>query len=474
MKHIHSVYEWHKEQLWLQFLIISVCAIFINFFELHPLFEVAIYLISITKIVLSLKLMNVNPGSVNDQENFSWKYYQSLPVSKKDLYHLYLINHCFNFLPGMFWFICFHRPLAGLFEISPWELLRWVPLILLALFAFGLQSFAALVVYPRTQFSKINKRTLLYQNLRNSLYYVAAVMYAFLGFGVFVKLTYKEYPKLFKLIQDLEPYIWNKYLGIFTLIVLVVWMYRDNFRIWLDDKRRTPKANWKALRDVPLMTGVIILMIFPTTFLTTTNDGGPDLHEAVIENKLQTVKILLKNGENINLKNDYGYTPIMTAAGRGRGEIFDFLAKAGADQNQVTYKRQNFGLSDSDLFELSVFGGNISIVKKLFKPERVNIAFPDTGNSLLHSAVKRCHEEVIELLIENKANLNAVNKLGQTPLHLAASENCFPAAASLFEAGADPLIKDKKNKLAYEYGTRSKRSPASYIERKTLKRLPPK
>lgn len=474
MSHIRSVYEWHKEQLWLQFLIISVCAFFINFFELHPLLEVAAYLLSITKIILSLRLMNVNPGSVNDQENFSWKYYQSLPVSKKDLYHLYLINHCFNFIPGLYWFICFHRPLAGLLEMSPWELILWTPLLTLALFAFGLQSFVSLVVYPRTQFTKINKRVLLYQNLRNGLYYVAAVMYAFLGFGVFVKITYKEYPHIFKLIKDFEPYILNKYVGIILLILTVIWMYRDNFRIWLDDKRRTPRTNWKAMRDIPVMLAVILLMVYPTTFLTTASDGGPDLHEAVIKNKLDTVKLLLKNGENINLKNEFGYTPIMTAATRGRGEIFHFLAKAGADLNQVTYKKENFGQSDSDLFELSIFGGDISIVKQLFRPERLNTVFPETGNTLLHSAVKRCHEEVIEFLIENNADLNAVNKLGQTPLHLASSENCFPAAASLFEAGADPLIKDKKNKLAYEYGSRSKRSPAAYIERKTLKRLPQK
>ena len=71
MKHIRSVYEWHKEQLWLQIAIITIGAIILNFFDVPAFLQLIIYLFMVTKIIMSLKLMNANPGSVNDQENFS-------------------------------------------------------------------------------------------------------------------------------------------------------------------------------------------------------------------------------------------------------------------------------------------------------------------------------------------------------------------------------------------------------------------
>ncbi len=473
MNHIRSVYEWHKEQLWLQILIISAGALVLNFFEIHPLFQFVIYLVTLAKIVLSLKLMNVNPGSVNDLENFSWKYFQSLPLPKKDLYHLYLANSFFNYLPSVYFFLCYHRLIASLFETQPSEILFWFPYALLALFAFSIQSFVGLVVYPRIQFSRVNKRTLLFQNLRNGLYYLTGIFYFALGIGIAAKVLKADYPELIKYFDFAGQLVFNRYSMFGFLLVGTIWLYKDGFEVWLHEKFRTPKENWKPLRDVPIMAGLVGFLIFPMTFVTSSADGGIALHDAIISNRIAEVKLLVKKGANINEQNDNGFSPLMTAAFRGRSEIFNLLSDAGAAKDKVIKSsHKNYQYEGMNLFYLALKGGNLEIVKKLSSPENLNNKFDMA--SPLHFAAHLCHEDVVDFLIDKGANVNALNKKGKTPLHKASERNCFPAVASLLEAGADPLIKDSKNKLAYEYGRKGPRSPASFLERKTLKRLPQK
>lgn len=471
MSNLRSVYEWHKEQLWLQILIISLGSIVLYFFNVHPLFQFAIYMVTVAKLILSLKLMNVNPGSVNDQENFSWKYYQSLPLSKKDLYHLYLTNSFFNFLPSIFFVICYHGHIANLMEEKSSTVLLWIPYGIVALFAFSIQGFSALVVYPRTQFSRVNKRVLLFQNLRNGLYYVTGFFYVSIGVGIVAKSLKLDYPELIKYFDFAGQLIFNRY-SMFGLLVLVtVWLYRSSFEVWLNEKYRTPKANWKALRDIPIMAGVVAFLIFPMTFVTSSLDGGLALHDAIVDNRISEVKILLKNGANINEQNENGFSPIMTAAVRGRAEIFNILNDAGAAKDKIIKSsHKNFQLEGMNLFYLALKGGNLSIVKSLLNEENLNGNFDKA--SPLHFAANLCHEDVVDFLIEKGAKVNALNKKGKTPLHKAAEASCFSAVASLLEAGADPLIKDQANKLAYEYARKGQRTPAAYLERKTLKRLP--
>ncbi|MES2526404.1 MAG: ankyrin repeat domain-containing protein [Bdellovibrionota bacterium] len=475
MKNIRSVYEWHKEQLWLQVLIISLGAIVLTFFAVHPLIQFMIYMVTVAKIILSLKLMNVNPGSVNDLENFSWKYYQSLPLSKKELYHLYLANAFFNFLPSIFFALCYHSHIADLFEVQPSTVLFWIPFGIVALFAFSVQSFIALVVYPRIQFSRVNKRTLLFQNLRNGLYYVTGFIYAGIGIGIVAKSLKLDYPELIKYFDFAGQMIFNRYSMFGFLILGTIWLYNSSFEVWLNEKFRTPKANWKALRDIPIMAGVVSFLVFPMTFVTTSTDGGIALHEAIIENRISEVKLLLKKGVNIDEVNENGFSPIMTAAYRGRPEVFQLLLDAGAKQD-ITLKsvHKNFQLQGMNLFQVALKGGSLEIVKKLSHSDYINKGYGKNDAKPLSHAAANCHDDIVEFLIENGAEINAVSKLGKTALHNASEQNCFPAVASLLEAGADPLIKDNKNKLAYELGRKGPRSPASFLERKTLKRLPQK
>jgi ankyrin repeat protein len=60
-------------------------------------------------------------------------------------------------------------------------------------------------------------------------------------------------------------------------------------------------------------------------------DGTTPLHWAVHRNDIATVERLIKEGANVNAKNDYGATPMSEAAANGNTEIIEKLLKAGAD-----------------------------------------------------------------------------------------------------------------------------------------------
>lgn len=61
------------------------------------------------------------------------------------------------------------------------------------------------------------------------------------------------------------------------------------------------------------------------------DDGWTPLHEAVTHS-LELVEFLLSNGANPNAPTEMGYTPLMRAAGKGRGQVVECLLKHGAQK----------------------------------------------------------------------------------------------------------------------------------------------
>ncbi len=93
----------------------------------------------------------------------------------------------------------------------------------------------------------------------------------------------------------------------------------------------------------------------------------------------------------------------------------------------------------------------VTVAKKLLKccPELINIPDSDLGYTPLHAAVTARDEEMIKLLLKHKANVNARDAYGNTPL-FRASHLDQGNIKLLIAAGADPHIKNRSGISPYE------------------------
>ena len=122
--------------------------------------------------------------------------------------------------------------------------------------------------------------------------------------------------------------------------------------------------------------------------------GLAPLHLASSSGNLELVSLLIASGSSVDLRDNKGETPLMFAIDNGHSSTARFLLESGADVNQ------SFGSANC-----------------------------------LHLAAARPNSELIDILIQHKADVNAKGFTGATSLHYAAEFGTVAAIESLIAAG---------------------------------------
>ena len=76
-----------------------------------------------------------------------------------------------------------------------------------------------------------------------------------------------------------------------------------------------------------------VFLIAVTLTAATNPDGTTDLHWAVHQDDIDSVRRLLNTGANAKAANRFGVTPLSEACINGNGAMVALLLKAGADAN---------------------------------------------------------------------------------------------------------------------------------------------
>ena len=89
-----------------------------------------------------------------------------------------------------------------------------------------------------------------------------------------------------------------------------------------------------ATFDYLFLSSVADTVILPITIIETCCIG--DLSHAAVQGDLELVQQLLEGGTDVNSKDPWGHTPLMSASWAGHKEIVQVLLKRGADVNAST------------------------------------------------------------------------------------------------------------------------------------------
>jgi ankyrin repeat protein len=153
--------------------------------------------------------------------------------------------------------------------------------------------------------------------------------------------------------------------------------------------------------------------------------GWPPLVVAAEHGDNDLIKFLLEKGADINVKNSRGMSALSRAIYDGRVETAKMLLANGANVDS----RDDFG--DTPL--LLAAAGNSNLTRELLDRH----ADVNAQNKSLESALMRANRpETVALLLDHGADLNARDKRGHTALMHAVPGN-FEKTRLLLEKGAD-------------------------------------
>lgn len=155
--------------------------------------------------------------------------------------------------------------------------------------------------------------------------------------------------------------------------------------------------------------------------------GQHGLILAIREPSLKVASLLVDAPKvNLNAINAVGESPLMLSALKGHLELSEKLVKKGADVNK-------------------------------------------TGWTPLHYAASNGQVEVIKLLLENHAYIDAESPNGSTPLMMASMYGNPQSVKLLLDEGADPLLKNQVGLTALQFAERGNRADSAVILTKAMR-----
>lgn len=155
---------------------------------------------------------------------------------------------------------------------------------------------------------------------------------------------------------------------------------------------------------------------------------------------LNSIDMLLTNGEDINQRDSFGRTALMWAAEGNRLEIARFLLDNGA---AIDLKDNN---GNTALIIIASLEKRIDMARLLLTKEKeasiINLKNND-GSTALYIASWKGNLEMIRLLLANKAEINQQNNWGYTPLMTATYCGDERVINELLTAGAAIDLQDR-------------------------------
>ncbi len=199
--------------------------------------------------------------------------------------------------------------------------------------------------------------------------------------------------------------------------------------------------NEKGLDYLPLMMAVLkrskqiveVLLTAGANVNATSEIGDTSLTMAVASGDTEIVDLLIERGADLTVRDKYGSTVLHKAARESDGEMMKRLLATGVDPN-LKDSEDNTPLIIAPGNLDVVTGKSIDIVRLLIEKGADVNAKNKYGGTPLHAAIGS--EQTVKLLLEHGADVNAKNNDAWTPLEVALLRGCPSTVQLLEKAGA--------------------------------------
>lgn len=179
--------------------------------------------------------------------------------------------------------------------------------------------------------------------------------------------------------------------------------------------------------------------------------GSDDFFRAIAQNNAGAMRQLLAAGADPNLKNEQGVPSLNLALQEEALQVVDVLL----DSPRLEAEQRN--TKDESPLMMAALKGELGIVRRLIK---LGAHVNKPGWAPLHYAATGGHVEVIDLLLEKHAFIDAESPNGTTPLMMAAFYGTPEAVKLLIESGADLNMRNQQGMTALDFAQRAERKNA--------------
>lgn len=172
------------------------------------------------------------------------------------------------------------------------------------------------------------------------------------------------------------------------------------------------------------------------------------LHCAAREGHINSVRVLVVGGAEIDSKTRDGRTPLLMAAENGHSDVCRYLIERGAC----------IEASDADgrtVLHIACFEGLSKVVESLVEKDVDVNATTDLQETALFLAALMDRPTICEILIRNGANIEAKSFMGLSPLHAAVANASLAAAKVLIEHKADVNSLDEQEQTPLHWAVLS-------------------
>lgn len=197
-------------------------------------------------------------------------------------------------------------------------------------------------------------------------------------------------------------------------------------KLAVEDKDGLPALHWAVTRDYPGLVQLLLKNKANINAYCSVLEERTPLHIAASRRNVPIVQILLGNGANVNLQGFERPSALQLALGIDAPEIRDFYSDV------IVLRRHKIWLENEQGLEKTV---------ELLLQQGSDPNYQDSySTSPLHIAVMTASEKITRLLLNNGADVNIVGRGGLRPLHTVAMSTHRDEAAVakvLLENGAD-------------------------------------